>query len=94
MSSSPRPTDEFTARVHQEPDGTYWAEVLELPGCFASGFTMDELLEALREAIAMYLDESDPGTGGHGFGGIAVGEMKFSSMTFSETPTTEKLVID
>ncbi len=54
---------ELTIRVHEE-DGSYWAEVVELPGCFASGSTLDELREALEEAIVMYLedDESSSGT--------------------------------
>ncbi|MGZ8740527.1 MAG: type II toxin-antitoxin system HicB family antitoxin [Gaiellaceae bacterium] len=51
---------ELHATVHQE-DGSYWAEVRELPGCFASGHTLDEVIEGLREAIAMCL----PGEGDH-----------------------------
>jgi predicted RNase H-like HicB family nuclease len=47
---------ELTVRVHFE-QGAYWAEVLELPGCFASGETLDELKDALDEAIAMYLQD-------------------------------------
>ena len=49
---------ELNAQVHAE-DGAYWAEVSELPGCFASGATLDELTDALREAIRMYLSEDD-----------------------------------
>lgn len=49
----------LTVRVHDEgPDGM-WAEVLELEGCFASGFDAAELREALEEAIGQYL--SQPG---------------------------------
>lgn len=48
----------FTLNVHTEPDGSLWAEVDGLPGCFASGDTHEELLEAAREAIAMYLHDS------------------------------------
>lgn len=44
----------LTVRVHRERDGDLWAEVLELPGCFASGVDQAELDEALREAIALY----------------------------------------
>lgn len=52
---------EFTARVHHEDD-SYWAEVIELPGCFASGDTLDELAEALEEAVQLYLtDQGTPG---------------------------------
>lgn len=40
--------------VHHE-DGSYWAEVQELPGCFASGDTAAELIESVEEAVALYL---------------------------------------
>ena len=40
--------------VHHE-EGSYWAEVRELPGCFASGDTVAELIEAVEEAVALYL---------------------------------------
>lgn len=39
----------------QREDGAYWAEVRELPGCFASGTTVAELIEAVEEAVALYL---------------------------------------
>jgi len=44
----------LTARIHVE-DGGYWADVPELPGCFASGDTLDKLFESLREGVALYL---------------------------------------
>lgn len=51
-------TMEFNVQVHHE-NGSYWAEVVELPGVFASGPTLDELVEALGEAIRLYRDEPD-----------------------------------
>jgi hypothetical protein len=39
--------------IHHE-DGSYWAEVRELPGCFASGDTAAELIESVEEAVALY----------------------------------------
>lgn len=45
---------ELTARIHIE-DGSYWADVPELPGCFASGETLDELFVSLQEGVALYL---------------------------------------
>lgn len=54
-------TREFIVRLHQE-DSSLWAEVLDLPGCFASGDTLDELREALEEAISLYLHD-DPQAG-------------------------------
>lgn len=47
----------YTVRVHDEPDGTWWAEVEELPGCFTSGHDRAELRENLSEAISLYLSE-------------------------------------
>ena len=49
----------FTLLIRDEGDGMLWAKVEELPGCFASGSDMDELLEAAAEAIGMYLSGSD-----------------------------------
>jgi predicted RNase H-like HicB family nuclease len=43
----------LTVEVHDE-DGVLWGRVVELPGCFATGETLDELAEALGEAIALY----------------------------------------
>lgn len=42
-----------------EADG-YWAEVAQLPGCFAAGHTREELLASLEEAVALYLDGENP----------------------------------
>ena len=49
---------EYTARMHHE-DGTYWAEVPELAGVFASGDTVNELLDGLKEAVALYLGDGE-----------------------------------
>lgn len=49
---------EYIAKVHREDDAL-WAEVLDLPGCFASGESLDELREALEEAVKLYLS-GDP----------------------------------
>jgi predicted RNase H-like HicB family nuclease len=58
MSATGTPI-EFTVRIHHEPDDEFslWAEVEELPGCFASGRNMDELQAALSEAVSQYLSE-------------------------------------
>ena len=44
--------------VHHE-DSSYWAEVQQLPGCFASGHTVPELIESVEEAVALYLAAPD-----------------------------------
>jgi predicted RNase H-like HicB family nuclease len=43
----------LTVEVHEE-DGVLWGQVVELPGCFATGDDLDELTEALGEAISLY----------------------------------------
>ena len=48
----------YTVIVHQEPEedgGGYWAEVEELPGCFASGDTLDELDHDIKDAIEAHI---------------------------------------
>jgi len=45
---------EYRVLVHEE-GGAYWAEVDDLPGCFASGHDLEELREAVVEAITLYL---------------------------------------
>jgi predicted RNase H-like HicB family nuclease len=43
----------LTVEIHEE-DGVLWGQVVELPGCFATGDDLDELAEALGEAIIVY----------------------------------------
>ncbi len=50
---------EITAKIRHE-EGSYWAEVPSLPGCFASGHNLDELFESLREGIELYLSDGQP----------------------------------
>ena len=49
---------ELTARIHLEDSG-YWADIPELPGCFASGDTLDELFESLQEGATLCLIDKD-----------------------------------
>lgn len=53
---------ELTAHIHVE-DGSYWADVPDLPGCFASGETLDELFESLQQGIALYLADEGQQSG-------------------------------
>lgn len=46
---------ELHVKLHAE-DGTFWAEVQELPGCFAAGADLGELTDSLNEALALYLE--------------------------------------
>lgn len=51
----------YKAAVHPEAEGGYWAEVLDLPGCFTQGQTLDEVYHNLTEAIACHLDVEPAG---------------------------------
>jgi predicted RNase H-like HicB family nuclease len=51
---------ELVAQVRRE-NGMYWAEVASHPGLFASGETMDELIEALGEAWSLYASDDHSG---------------------------------
>jgi len=46
---------EYTVLVHEAKEGGFWAEVEELPGCFASGDTRDELDADVQGAIKTYI---------------------------------------
>ena len=49
----------YTVRIHNDgPGEMLWAEVEGLPGCFATGRSMDDLRDALAEAIGLYLSDA------------------------------------
>ncbi len=56
LESPISPTAIYKAVVHPEAEGGYWAEILDLPGCFTQGQTLDEMYHNLPEAIACHLD--------------------------------------
>jgi predicted RNase H-like HicB family nuclease/DNA-binding XRE family transcriptional regulator len=43
-------------KVHKEGDG-FWAECLELAGCFTQADSMEELNEMMQEALNLYISE-------------------------------------
>lgn len=43
--------------VHDDGDGFLWTEVDGMPGCFASGANVEELVEAVAEAVVLYVSE-------------------------------------
>jgi predicted RNase H-like HicB family nuclease len=63
-------SDTYTVALHQEGD-TFWAEVEELPGCFATGRDLAELEEAIVEAIGLYQQDTDAAPVHHGRVGLA-----------------------
>lgn len=51
------PNYQFQAIIEQDETGGYVGEVPALPACYTQGDTIEELLENLREVIAMCLEE-------------------------------------
>jgi predicted RNase H-like HicB family nuclease len=52
-----KPPTFLHVHVHIAPGQDLWADIEELPGCFASGRDMSELRDALDEAVSLYLSE-------------------------------------
>ena len=52
---------EFYVVVEQDEEGFYVGEVPQLDGCYSQARTLDELLENMREVIALCL-EADKST--------------------------------
>jgi predicted RNase H-like HicB family nuclease len=46
----------YEAIIHPEEDGTFWAEVPSLPGCFTQGKTLESIKAHLQEAISLHLE--------------------------------------
>ncbi len=50
----------YTIIIHRdEEEGGFWCECPQLPGCYTQGETVDELMQNMKEAVALYLE--DPG---------------------------------
>jgi predicted RNase H-like HicB family nuclease len=50
-------THEFDVVVEKDADGNYVASVPALHGCHTQAKSLDELMERIREAIALCLEE-------------------------------------
>ncbi len=48
-----------TVLVYEAEEGGYWAHVAEMPGCFSSGETLDELRTNVMEAMEAWLLHDD-----------------------------------
>ncbi len=47
---------DYTVVVEQDVDGFYVGEVVELPGCHTQAKNLEELMERMKEAVALYLE--------------------------------------
>ena len=50
---------EFYVVIEKDEDGLYVGEVPQLRACYAQGRSLDELMENIKEVIAMCLDEEN-----------------------------------
>ena len=50
---------DFSVVIERDSDGTYVASVPELRGCHTQGRTLDQVMERIREAIALCVEEQD-----------------------------------
>ncbi len=62
----------YSIVIHDEDGGGFWAEVEELPACFASGATLDALevdvKSAIEQHIAALREMGEPIPSTHGSG--------------------------
>jgi predicted RNase H-like HicB family nuclease len=50
-------TRDFSVIVERDEDGFYVGSVPTLPGCHTQARSLDELMERIREAIALHLED-------------------------------------
>ena len=48
---------EFYVVIEKDEDGYYVGEVPQLKACYSQGETIDELMDNIKEAIALCLEE-------------------------------------
>ncbi len=67
--------DAYTVDLAREDDGSYVAEVVEMPGCLAAGSDPNEAIALLRDSFALWVAEAEdscrpvPGPAREGPGG-------------------------
>ena len=49
---------EYIAVIHKDTNDTYWAEFPDVPGCFSSGNTIEEVKKNAGEALDLYFSGS------------------------------------
>ena len=47
---------EYTILIEKDEDGYYVGSIPALPGCHTQGTSIDQLLERMQEAIALWLE--------------------------------------
>ena len=52
----------YTVYIEQDEDGVYIGSVPTVPGCYAQGHTLDELVHNLREVVTLCSRNTDTET--------------------------------
>ncbi len=87
--------DRFTVMVHEAGDGSMWAELVELPGWFVCGDSLDELGDGLARAMASALsDAPGPPVTVRVSNWAPVGGLDFSGTQMASQEWTVELVLD
>jgi len=48
--------------IEQDEDGTFIVSAPTVPGCHSYGYTIDEAMENITEAVLLCLEDSPPGS--------------------------------
>lgn len=56
MTLATKIPNEVRVRLHEEADGRFWAEAIDLPGCYTQGATLDDALRNLGDAVLTYFE--------------------------------------
>ncbi|EHQ36588.1 type II toxin-antitoxin system HicB family antitoxin [Methanoplanus limicola] len=59
MSGEQKKTYKFTVIIERDEDGIYIAEVPQLRGCHTQAKDLNTLIERIREAVKLCIDEDD-----------------------------------
>ena len=49
----------YVAVIRKEPNTDYWVDAPDIPGCVASGETIEAAKKSFREALAQHLEQGD-----------------------------------
>lgn len=50
----------YNVIIEKDEEGWLVSDVVELPGCYTQGKTMDQLLKRTKEAIQAYIEADEP----------------------------------
>ncbi|UUX93382.1 type II toxin-antitoxin system HicB family antitoxin [Methanoplanus endosymbiosus] len=59
MSGNQKKTLRFTVIIERDEDGIYIAEVPQLKGCHTQAKDLNTLIDRIREAVELCIDEDD-----------------------------------